>query len=68
MVDVVWNKHPVHHIGDTADRLFHLRGPLMHANPLEVPDWLEAIKTGSSPQRRPRCPVLVCIDEFGEGL
>jgi hypothetical protein len=67
MMDVVWNKQPVRHIGDRAARLFHRRSPLMHANPLEVPDCLEAIKTGSAAQRRPRCPVLVCTDEFGEG-
>ena len=38
-LDAVWNTQPVHHLGDTAARLFRLRGPLMHASPLEQPDW-----------------------------
>ncbi|MGA2837357.1 MAG: lipase family protein [Acidimicrobiales bacterium] len=67
LMDAVWNTQPVHHLGDTAARIFHLEGPLMHANPLEVPEWLEAITTGSAGRRRSRCPALVCVDEFGRG-
>jgi len=67
MMDAVWDTQPVHHIGDTASRLFRLRGPLMHANPLAAPEWLGAIRAGSAAQSRPRCAVLVCIDEFGHG-
>ena len=67
ILDAAWDTQPVHHFGDTAARLFRLHGPLMHANPLAVPEWLEAFKTGSAAQRRSRCPVLVCIDEFAQG-
>jgi len=39
----------------------------MHASPLEQPDWVAALRAGSAGRRRPRCPVLVCTDEFGQG-
>lgn len=67
LLDTAWNTQPDHHLGDTASRLFHFQGPLVHSSPFMNPAWLDAFKRGSAAQIPARCPVLVCIDEFGGG-
>lgn len=67
LLDAAWNTQPDHHFGDTASRLFHFKGPLVHSSPFASPAWLDAFKKGSAAQNPTRCPVLVCIDEFGGG-
>jgi hypothetical protein len=67
LLDAGWNTQPVHHLGDTAARLFQFQGPLVHTNPLTSPAWRDAFTRGSAGQVPARCPVLVCIDEFGGG-
>lgn len=62
-----WEHQPVHHLGDTVARLFRLKGPFMHGNFLELPDWKAAIVESSAGRVKPRCPVLVCIDAFDNG-
>lgn len=67
IMDQLWNSQPVHHLADSTSRLFALKGPLMHGNPLTHPDWREALLTGSAGRIKPRCEVLVCMDDFEGG-
>jgi len=36
IIETAWNIQPVHHIGDTIERLCLLKGPVMHAKPTNL--------------------------------
>ena len=67
IIEKAWNTQPVHHLNDTIARLFHVKGPVLRADPPDFPTWENAIDAGSAAGRRPVAPVLVCIDTFAGG-
>lgn len=67
IIEAAWNTQPVHHLNDTIARLFRLKGAIMQLKPGVLPAWLAAIEAGSAAQKKPVCPILVCIDTFDGG-
>lgn len=67
ILEEAWNIQPVHHLNDTLARLFRLKGAILQIKPGVMPAWQAAIAAGSAAQKKPVCPVLVCIDTFDGG-
>lgn len=67
IVEGAWQTQPVHHLNDTITRLFHFEGPIIDVKPEAMPAWKSAMAAGSAAQRKPICPVLVCIDGLDGG-
>lgn len=67
IIEEAWNTQPVHHLNDTIARLFRLKGPILQIQPGVMPAWQAAIEAGSAAQKKPVCPILVCIDTFDGG-
>ena len=67
IIEAAWNTQPVHHLNDTIARLFRLKGAIMQIKHGALPAWLAAIEAGSAAQKKPVCPILVCIDTFDGG-
>ena len=67
LIEAAWNTQPVHHFNDTIARVFRLRGPILQAKPANFAAWQAAVEAGSAAQRRPICPVLMCVDSFANG-
>ena len=67
IIEGAWNTQPVHHLNDTIARLFRLQGPILEVKPGVMEKWQAAIVAGSAAQRRPACPVLMCVDAFDGG-
>lgn len=67
IIEAAWNIQPVHHFSDTIGRLYRLKGAIMQIKPGVMPAWQAAIAAGSATQRRPVCPILVCMDTFDGG-
>jgi hypothetical protein len=67
LVDRAWNTQPVHHFSDAVARTFAFRGPIMAIDQSRLPAWVDAMTEASAARVRPRCPVLVQIDAFGDG-
>jgi pimeloyl-ACP methyl ester carboxylesterase len=67
IIEQAWNTQPVHHFSDTIGRLYRLKGAIMQIKPGVMPAWEAAIAAGSAAQRKPVCPILVCMDTFDGG-
>ncbi|MFM9135258.1 MAG: hypothetical protein ACKOT0_07480 [bacterium] len=67
IMESVWNTQTVHHINDTAARLFRLDGPILRHPFANFDAWKTAMTNGSAGRVKPRCPILVCIDTFDGG-
>lgn len=67
IIEGAWNTQPVHHLNDTIARLFRLKGPILDAKPGVMDIWKKAIEAGSAAQRKPVCPVFMCVDGFDGG-
>jgi pimeloyl-ACP methyl ester carboxylesterase len=67
IIEEAWNTQPVHHFGDTITRLYRLKGAIIKFQPGVMPAWLAAIEAGSAAQKKPVCPLLVCMDTFDGG-
>jgi len=67
LMNRAWNTQPVHHLNDTIARTFAFEGAILSTHPLSLPEWEAAVKAGSAAQRKPRCPLLLCVDGFGNG-
>ena len=67
IIEAAWNIQPVHHFNDTIGRLYRLKGAIMSIQPGVMPAWQAAIEAGSAAQRKPVCPILVCMDTFDGG-
>lgn len=67
IIEQAWNIQPVHHLNDTIGRLFHLEGAILDPQADRLPAWQAAIAAGSAMQRKPICPVFVCVDTFDGG-
>jgi pimeloyl-ACP methyl ester carboxylesterase len=67
IIEDAWNIQPVHHFSDTIDRLYRLKGAILQVKPGVMPAWEAAIEAGSAAQRKPVCPVFVCMDTFDGG-
>lgn len=65
--EAAWNTQPVHHLNDTISRLYRLKGAILEIKPGVMPAWEAAIDAGSAAQKKPVCPVLVCMDTFDGG-
>ncbi len=46
ILENAWNTQPVHHLNDTISRLFHVKGPVLVANPPNFRKWQQAIDAG----------------------
>ena len=62
IIETAWNIQPVHHLGDTIDRLCLLKGPVMQAKPANLDSWKEAVAAASAATRKSTAPVLLCMD------
>jgi pimeloyl-ACP methyl ester carboxylesterase len=62
-----WRVQPVHHLNDTAARMFRLHGALLKSPPLNFEAWKAAIVQASAGRVKPRCPLLMCVDGFAGG-
>ena len=62
IADLSCDTLPVHHLHDVLERMFRRRGPLMRSDPQNFGRWLEALEACSAGQRKPICPVMVCVD------
>ena len=62
-----YETQPVHHLNDTIARLFRLKGAVLDINKAAMPAWTTAITAASGAQRKPVCPVLMCVDAFDGG-
>jgi hypothetical protein len=58
---------PAHPFSDTMGCLYRLKGAIMQIQPGVMPAWQAAIEAGSATQRKPVCPVFVCMDTFDGG-
>lgn len=67
IIEEAWNTQPVHHLNDTIARLYRLKGAILQIKPGVMPAWEAAIAAGSAAQKKPVCPVFVCIDTFDGG-
>jgi len=67
MMNAAWNSQPVHHLNDTAARLFRLKGPILHGEPTKLGGWKKALAEGSAGTGQPRGPILMCVDSFDGG-
>lgn len=67
ILEEAWNIQPVHHLSDTITRMCRLKGPILHIQPGVMPRLQAAIEAGSAAQRKPVCPVFVCMDTFDGG-
>ena len=67
IIESAWNIQPIHHLNDTIARLFRLKGPVIHSQPVNFEKWRQAIIAGSAATRKPVAPVLVCIDSLAGG-
>ena len=67
IVEGTYETQPVHHLNDTIARLFRLQGPILDVNQTAVPAWLAALTAASAAQKRPICPILMCVDAFDGG-
>lgn len=67
IIEGSWNVQPVHHLNDTIARLFRLKGAVLDIKPGVMDVWKKAIVAGSAAQRRPICPILMCVDSFDGG-
>lgn len=67
IIEEAWNTQPVHHLSDTIGRLYRLKGAILHIQPGVMPAWQAAIEAGSAAQKKPVCPVFVCMDTFDGG-
>jgi cephalosporin-C deacetylase-like acetyl esterase len=67
IVDEAWNEQPVHHLGDTLNRLARLKGPVLRQDPQNFTQWLAAMARGSACRVKPTVPIFLCIDGFDGG-
>ena len=67
IIETAWNTQPVHHLNDTIDRMFRLKGPIMEVKPGVSEAWAKALFAGSAMQKKPVCPVFVCSDTLDGG-
>lgn len=67
IIEGAWDTQPVHHLNDTIARLFRLKGPILGIKPGVMDAWSRAIEAGSAAQRKPVCPILMCVDGFDDG-
>lgn len=67
IIDEAWNTQPVHHLGDTLNRLARLKGPVLREDRRNFDQWLATMQRGSACRVKPVAPVLLCIDTFDGG-
>jgi pimeloyl-ACP methyl ester carboxylesterase len=67
ILEEAWNTQPVHHLSDTIARLYRLKGAILEIKPDVMPAWQAAIDAGSATQKKPVCPIFVCMDTFDGG-
>ena len=67
IIETAWNTQPVHHLNDTIDRMFRLKGAIMSIKPGVSQAWANALFAGSAMANKPVCPVFVCSDTFDGG-
>lgn len=67
IIDQAWNTQPVHHLGDTLNRLARLKGPIIRNDPRNFDQWLDAMRHGSAARVKPGAPVLMCMDTLRGG-
>ncbi|MBM3688739.1 MAG: hypothetical protein FJW80_03630 [Actinobacteria bacterium] len=65
--ETAWNHLPVHHLSDVYARMYRLKGPILNYPPKNWDAWTSAVNAGSAGQKKPVCPVLVCIDLLDGG-
>jgi len=62
IIETAWNIQPVHHIGDSIERLCLLKGPVMQAKPTNLAARKAAVAAASGATRKAIAPMLLCID------
>jgi hypothetical protein len=62
IIETAWNIQPVHHLGDTIDRLHLLKGPVTQAKPTNLDHWKEVVAAASGGTRKAVAPMLLCVD------
>ena len=62
IIETAWNIQPVHHLGDTIDRLCLLKGPVVQAKPANLDKWKAAAADASGGTRKATAPMLLCVD------
>lgn len=67
IIEGSYETQPVHHLNDTIARLFRLKGAVLDINPDALPAWKRSIIAASGAQKKPVCPVLMCVDAFDGG-
>ena len=67
IVDAAWSNQPVHHLGDTLNRLHRLQGPILRPDPQNLAAWVQAFAEASAGREQPLAPVLMCVDAFDGG-
>ncbi len=67
LMEQSWKVQPVHHLNDVIARTFRLQGAILRSPPRNLNSWKSAIAKSSAGLVKPRCPLLMCVDSFGNG-
>ncbi len=68
IVNAIADTQPVHHMNDTLGRLFKLEGAILDLQPEGMEQFKAAVVKSTAGAHKPRCPILMCVDSFDDGL